>query len=161
MQNPTVVALVADGSIYKDANNNYILADSTTGQSLLEDTSVYTTTIIEGNFYSTGADAVNPFSSGAKIINLGSNKDTYDLTTYSGYKNFTVDNFLVCLDSVVLYVGSQTSITNSSATSVCSKTYDPYTGTLSISNRIKVLGGAGGRTDYKYIGANITVYLVY
>lgn len=61
--NPTVVYLVSDGSIYVDANDNYILADSVSGSILLADTTTYTTNIVEGNFYRIeGADSVLPFS---------------------------------------------------------------------------------------------------
>ena len=60
--NPTVIYLVSDGSIYVDANDNYILADSVTGEILLMDTATYTTNIVEGNFYRIkGADSVSPF----------------------------------------------------------------------------------------------------
>lgn len=83
IKNPEVVALVADGSIYKDTDGNYILASSTTGQSLLEDASVYTTTYAEGNYYSTGADSVYPFS-----------MESGDISFHSAAKNktITVDN---------------------------------------------------------------------
>ena len=60
--NPTVIYLVSDGSIYVDANDNYILADSVTGEILLMDTATYTTNIVEGSFYRIeGADSVSPF----------------------------------------------------------------------------------------------------
>lgn len=84
IKDPEVIALVADSSIYKDIEGNFILANSTTGQSLLEDTSLYTTTIAEGNYYSTGADTLSPFSTGSGG----------DISFHSAAKNktITVDN---------------------------------------------------------------------
>lgn len=63
---PTVIALVSDGSVYTNDDGYYILADSDLGSSLLEDSATYSTITVEGNFYRmAGADAVIPFKSGS------------------------------------------------------------------------------------------------
>lgn len=67
--NPTVVALVSDGSAYTDDDGNYILADSDIGVLLLSDADTYTTITLEGNYYRmVGADTVFPFKRGIENI---------------------------------------------------------------------------------------------
>ena len=62
--NPTVIALVSDGSLYTDDNGYYILANSDTGSTLLADSETYTTATAEGDFVKViGADSVRPFNS--------------------------------------------------------------------------------------------------
>lgn len=58
-----LVALVADDSFYKDANGKYVLADSPTGRTLLEDTATYKALAsIEDTRGEVGADSALPFS---------------------------------------------------------------------------------------------------
>ena len=58
-----LVAFVADDSFYKDVNDKYVLADSTTGQTLLEDTTTYKTLAsTEDCRGMVGADTCIPFS---------------------------------------------------------------------------------------------------
>lgn len=59
-----IVGLVSDDSPYTDANGNYILADSTTGQSMIDDVtykSINSTIDARGKV---GADSATPFKSG-------------------------------------------------------------------------------------------------
>lgn len=66
IQNPNVIALVSDGSIYKDSDGYYVLANSDTGITLLKNTETYTTTTAEGDFFRViGADSVRPFLKGS------------------------------------------------------------------------------------------------
>ena len=59
-----IVGLVSDDTPYTDANGNYILADSTTGQSMIDDVtykSINSTVDARGRV---GADSATPFKSG-------------------------------------------------------------------------------------------------
>ena len=64
-----LVALVADDSFYTDATGKYVLADSPTGQTLLEDTATYkalaSTEDCRGEV---GADSATPFSKKTRTI---------------------------------------------------------------------------------------------
>jgi hypothetical protein len=54
------------------------------------------------------------FNSGkpVKIGSLSANRGTFNLTSYSGYKNFTSDNFLYKIDSIILTWGYASGSTN-------------------------------------------------
>lgn len=64
-----LVALVADDSFYKDANDKYVLADSPTGQTLLADTATYKALAsTEETHGEVGADTCSPFSKQEDMI---------------------------------------------------------------------------------------------
>lgn len=63
-ENPEGIYLVADDTPYQDGNGKYILAVGSTGQSLLQDTDTYKSAVLEGNYYSVGADTLSPFKAG-------------------------------------------------------------------------------------------------
>lgn len=57
-----LVALVADDSFYKDANDKYVLADSATGQALIDGVTYKALASTEDCRGEVGADSVAPFS---------------------------------------------------------------------------------------------------
>lgn len=59
-----LVALVADDSFYTDANGKYVLADSPTGESLIDDITYKSLASNEDLRGEVGADTVSPFNSG-------------------------------------------------------------------------------------------------
>lgn len=61
--------------------------------------------IIGSGDSSDGSDSGN---SGVKIVELGALGETFDLSVYNGYENFTLDNFYVQLDSVSTSAGTST-----------------------------------------------------
>lgn len=56
-----LVALVADDSFYKDANDKYVLASSTTGQSMIDNVTYKALPSTEETHGEVGADTVSPF----------------------------------------------------------------------------------------------------
>lgn len=93
--NPTVVALISDGTAYTNESGSYILAESATGLELLNNTETYTTTTATGNFYRmAGADSVNPFNS-SKGISI-----EYKEVGFKGM-NYTTSN--ECIFSICAY----------------------------------------------------------
>ena len=66
--NPEVVNLIANNTPYKDADGNYVLSNSLTGQTLLSETETYTSATLSGDYRSVGgADSVTPFKKGVTI----------------------------------------------------------------------------------------------
>lgn len=59
-----IVGLVADGTPYTDANGNYILAQSTTGQSMIDGVTYKSINSTEDTRGEVGADTATPFRSG-------------------------------------------------------------------------------------------------
>ena len=57
-----LVALVADDSFYKDANDKYVLANSTTGQTLIDNVTYKALASTEETHGEVGADSASPFS---------------------------------------------------------------------------------------------------
>lgn len=87
---PNIVHLVADDKVYSVEDNTYVLADSSTGATLLADTDTYYAKTLAGNYCSTGgADTVVPFTadnnsyyeSGSRI--LPDNPDAEETITKS------------------------------------------------------------------------------
>ena len=75
-----IVGLVSDDSPYTDANGNYILADSTTGQSMIDDVtykSINSTVDARGKV---GADSATPFKSGGGVTLVDINPTKADDT---------------------------------------------------------------------------------
>lgn len=72
-----IVGLVSDDSPYTDANGNYILAASTTGQSMIDDVtykSINSTVDARGKV---GADSATPFKSGGvTLVDINPEKST-------------------------------------------------------------------------------------
>jgi len=63
-----LVGLVADDSIYTDANGLYVLADSTTGETLLADSTTYKQVdSVEDTHGKVGADTCSPFKGGGGV----------------------------------------------------------------------------------------------
>lgn len=104
MQNPIVIALKKNNSLYKDeVSKNYILADSATGQSLLADAETYTTAKAEGNFYNTtGADTVIPFSAKPKIRHYAT---TAVRSGEQSDPNFSIHEYSFLADGVLYIYG--------------------------------------------------------
>lgn len=99
-----IVGLVSDDSPYTDTNGNYILAASTTGQSMIDDVtykSINSTIDARGKV---GADSATPFKSGGttlvdinpnKVSNdfyvlIGASNDQYLATPVCGYKKIAL-----------------------------------------------------------------------
>lgn len=67
INNPTVIYTVSDSKPYS-SNGGYVLADSSTGQELLENSGTYTSNTVSGNFFRIeGADTVHPFNGGSNV----------------------------------------------------------------------------------------------
>lgn len=132
---PNIVHLVADDKVYSVEDNTYVLADSSTGATLLADTDTYYAKTLAGNYCSAGgADTVVPFTADnnsyfesnqsyhlVKVAEV-SISGSVDVSSYPGYENFTVDNFV--LKNAILQ-GSSTF--NAGPT----YNYDPETGIFS------------------------------
>lgn len=65
-----LVALVADDSYYTDTNGKYVLADSTTGQSMIDNVTYKALASTEDCHGEVGADTASPFSSGVDLENI-------------------------------------------------------------------------------------------
>lgn len=140
--NPSVVFFIESGTAYTDENDNYVLADSTTGQELLANADVYYSATIDGNYYTVGgADTVFPFKS--KSVHLGiiclGEGTSFDVSNYDGYENFTLNNFIVCLSKVSTSNndhGRASNVNIGTGTITVSPVinYDSSTGMLTISN---------------------------
>lgn len=65
-----LVALVADDSYYTDTNGKYVLADSTTGQSMIDNVTYKALASTEDCHGEVGADTATPFSSGVDLENI-------------------------------------------------------------------------------------------
>ena len=125
-----------------------------------------TYTIPEG--YHNGEGTVTASgSNGKQVVLLGDTGNTYDLTQYDGYENFTVDNFIIVTPNTNTSSGSHTATkTNISATATFtapSVSYNETTGSLSTTNGgLKVFSDLG---DWHNIDHTTTlvgkVYLYY
>lgn len=92
--------------------------------------------------------------SNLRVITIGSSSGNYDVSSYPGYKNFTVDNFVLDFNCTVSAhyndVGRAPSEGDVNVSSSCgiSKSYNPSTGIFSVSNGsgsfITWNGGASG-----------------
>mgnify|MGYP004462971945 CR=1 FL=1 len=71
-ENPEVIYLVAEDTPYQDDNGKYILASGPTGQTLIQDSTIYKIASLKGNYYSVGADALSPFKQGNASSPIGS-----------------------------------------------------------------------------------------
>lgn len=123
-----------------------------------------------------GADAASKKLLGSTVVKLGSGS-SYNLTSYAGYKNFTIANFLLDVKSISGngnydgYVGGQFHINKGGGASASpSKSYNPTTGILTISG----LSGSSERrasdsgdgwsyngTERGSCSAKVDVYLIY
>lgn len=84
---PNIVHLVADDKVYSVEDNTYVLADSSTGATLLADTDTYYAKTLAGNYCSAGgADTVVPFT--ADNNSYYGQTATADLITYQ--PNFSI-----------------------------------------------------------------------
>ena len=98
-----------------------------------------------------GADTFFPFS-GGKPIYLGTGT-TFDVSSYRGYENFTINNFIICASSVSTrtYDGGGHDM-GSYAGSSCSinpvGTYNPSNGVLTISGTSSSCTGTFRAWDY-------------
>ena len=92
--------------------------------------------------------------SNLRVITIGSSSGNYDVSSYPGYKNFTVDNFVLDFNCTVSAhyndVGGVPSGGDTDVSGSCgiSKSYNPSTGIFSVSNGsgsfITWNGGASG-----------------
>lgn len=85
---------------------------------------------------------------GAKVINLGTGT-SFNVSGYSGYKNFTNDNFIVCAkassSSVSQNCGSGNTVVNITPSASCNvsvnKSYNASTGVLTASETTTIVAG--------------------
>lgn len=135
-----LVALVADDSFYKDANEKYVLADSPTGQTLLADTATYkalaSTEDCRGEV---GADTAIPFKSGINFDIFPNSVTISCSASGTGYltNNASVTNlptFGVYKKITQSYGGSYTDLLNPNTTI---KEYDEE-GNVTTTNKGKV-----------------------
>ena len=90
--------------------------------------------------------------SNLRVITIGSSSGNYDVSSYPGYKNFTVDNFVLDFNCTVSAhynnVGNAPANTDVSGSCRISKSYNPSTGIFSVSNGsssfVTWCGGASG-----------------
>ena len=97
----------------------------------------------------------NAVNSGfAKYLGTGTNFDVSDIP---GYKNFTVDNFIVAVKSAT-YKGSANGDGSAGASGSLSvkKSYDSSTGTLKITGSS---GSASGNSEYMTASASCSLSL--
>ena len=73
-----LVALVADDSFYTDANEKYVLASSTTGQSMIDNVTYKALASTEETHGEVGADTCSPFSQEGEL--LYQNSSSYSAT---------------------------------------------------------------------------------
>lgn len=121
------------------------------------------------------AENIRNISVGSTIINLGS-AQSFDVSSYEGYKNFTEDNFIIETDYTTSYSGSGTSNSTISgnwdssdtdyayvyAWHIKKKTYDPSTGILTAYIEIGIRGTSTGHSlSYKSTKKPVKAYLVY
>ena len=100
-----LVALVADDSFYKDANDKYVLADSPTGQVLLEDTTTYKALAsTEETHGEVGADTCSPFSK-SKKIDISINNSIYDWYVGSSGEVANIDTISISEGIEKLVIG--------------------------------------------------------
>jgi hypothetical protein len=78
-----LVALVADDSYYTDSDGNYILADSTTGESLIDNVTYKSLASVEDLRGKVGADTASPFNNSRCIQLLVGTQLTTTYTTYN------------------------------------------------------------------------------
>jgi hypothetical protein len=93
----SIVGLVSDNSPYTDANGNYVLANSTTGQSMIDDVTYKSIASTEDTRGMVGADSATPFKSGgdgATLVGTYTGNQTIDVSSYKRSTD-TADNFLV------------------------------------------------------------------
>lgn len=123
--------------------------------------------LIVGN----GTDNEN---SGSKLINLGTG-DTFDLTSYANYASFTEENFIVEITNFsgtanASYgtpedLGSKNCYGQGKITGSVSKTYDPTSGTLTLSNDLVLTGkfiyGTSVSNISKYATKTVTPTITY
>ena len=92
-KNPKVVYLVADNTPYKNSDGEYVLADSTTGISLLADTATYTSANLGLACYSSGgADSVTPFKKGTATADKVLSGYTFGNDTSCGISGTMTNN---------------------------------------------------------------------
>ena len=94
----SIVGLVSDDSPYTDSDGNYILANSTTGQSMIDNVTYKSIVSTEDTRGTVGADTATPFKKGggggATLIGTYSGNQTIDVSEYL-QSGDTVDNFIV------------------------------------------------------------------
>ena len=114
-----------------------------------------------------GADTWNPFKSGGSIIDLGT-ATSIDLTSYSGYENFTVDNFIVTFESWTrqekrtyydtIQAAAVAVVCNAGSFNV-KKTYTNGILTITYSG-ISIYGTAANISAYATVKPSIRTYLI-
>lgn len=86
-----------------------------------------------------------PSGGGSKVVDLGTGS-SFNVSGYSGYKNFTNDNFIVCAKSgsysQFQNMGGQNTVQNITPSAYCSinvtKSYNAETGILSASENVSI-----------------------
>ena len=92
-----------------------------------------------------GSVAIPSSGGGAKVVNLGSGT-SFNVSGYSGYKNFTNDNFIVCAKagsySQSQNMGEQNTVQYITPSASCTinvtKSYNANTGVLSASENVSI-----------------------
>jgi hypothetical protein len=82
---------------------------------------------------------------GAKVIDLGTGT-SFNVSSYSGYRNFTNDNFIVCAKSGSYSqsqnMGNANSVANITPSASCgvsvTKSYDASTGVLTANEKVNI-----------------------
>lgn len=98
-----LVASVSDDSYYTDANGKYVLADSTTGQSLIDDVTYKSLASIEDLRGKVGADTVSPFKNKVFITNYPSTYKYQGELSAGGTATLTIPNNI----SYLVFVSEQ------------------------------------------------------
>ena len=87
-----IVGLVSDDSAYTDVNGNYVLANSTTGQSMIDDVTYKSINSAEDCRGKVGADSATPFKSGVVLEDINPNKEKNDIYMIPLYVASTSDS---------------------------------------------------------------------
>lgn len=109
-----------------------------------------------------GADTFTPFRE-LKTVYLGKTGQSYDLTSYDGWKDFTNDNFYFRVVSISMNANNNVTPNNNinnGSISGPSFSYDNKTGILTVGRANGSGSNDGGKLSWS-ISADISVYLVY
>ena len=127
-----------------------------------------TTATVAAGYYSGGTlDSSAAYNAGytagksaTQIVNLGSGT-SFDVTSYSGYQNFTTSNFITCITNVKVTKNTYGEAKSLNQSITPTKSYNSSTGTYTVSFPSVTMSGAGGRTDYCGMSFSGNTYLIY
>ena len=112
-----LVALVADDSFYTDANGKYVLADSPTGQSMIDNVTYKALASTEDTRGEVGADTASPFKKKMEIVSLTGDSYYRIVNIYNTYSDTNKGIFRNDLSTLSQPIqGEFVSITNNSGT---------------------------------------------